>query len=83
MTNEIAAIIKGEFDLNLPEAQAETLRAAAWVAVDAFPQCKASDFGDAAATLGYHRQGATNRFREAIKSLNELKAFDKEHGHGQ
>lgn len=82
MKNEIAAIIQREFDLSLPEAQAETLRAAAWMAVESFPACTASVFGDAAATLGYHRQGATNRFREAIKSLNELKAFDQEHGNG-
>jgi hypothetical protein len=47
---------------------AESWRAAAWYAIDDVPGVTSSMFGDAAAQLGYHRQGAMNRFNEALKN---------------
>lgn len=78
MIPALAAIIAHEKALNLPETMADMLRAAAIRARTEFPECSAANFGDAAATLGYHRQGATNRFREGIKFLEELEAIDEE-----
>lgn len=51
------------------EPLAEALRAAAWFVMDELPDATASDFGDAAATLGLHRQGAMNRWNEAKQNL--------------
>lgn len=51
------------------EPLAEALRAAAWFVMDELPATTASDFGDAAALMGLHRQGAMNRWNEAKHNL--------------
>lgn len=50
---------------------AETLRAAAWYAREEAEDMTVGAFGDAAEELGLHRQGATNRFREAMKNWDD------------
>lgn len=69
MLDRIAQIIDHEVDMFEGEALAESLRAAAWFVMDEFPEAKARDFGDAAARLGLHRQGAINRWNEAKHNL--------------
>lgn len=71
----IADIIETEVDRfdRDEESLAEALRAAAWFVMDEYPEAKAADFGDAAASLDLHRQGAINRWNEAKKNLEGLK----------
>ena len=47
---------------------AEALRWAAWRVFEEAPEAKARDFGDAAAAMGLHRQGAINCWNEAKKN---------------
>jgi len=73
MIERIAFLIKRDMEFNpAGETRAEAMRCAALSAQAEFPHVTASQFGDAAATLGHHRQGATNRFREAMKWAAEL-----------
>jgi hypothetical protein len=51
------------------EPLANALRCAAVFVHDEFPEATASDFGDAALTLGLHRQAAMNRWNEAKKNM--------------
>lgn len=70
MLQQIADMIASEFEVfEGDESVSETLRAAAWNVMDTFPNATASDFGDAAAMLGRHRQGAINRWNEAVKNM--------------
>lgn len=68
MHETLCQIIEAEAD-RFNEPLAEKLRAAAWIAVDEFPHVTSSQFADAAAACGFHRQGAINRFNEAMKNL--------------
>lgn len=63
----IAEIITEELSkgLKLGLPSSENLRVAAWYVMEEFPEAKASDFGQAAAACGLHRQGAINRWNEA------------------
>jgi HJR/Mrr/RecB family endonuclease len=54
---------------------AETLRAAAWYAREEAEGMTASAFGDAAGELALHRQGAMNRFNEAMKNWDDCEAL--------
>lgn len=47
----------------------EALRFAALVCIEEMGVARAADFGDAAASLDLHRQGAINRFNEAKKDF--------------
>jgi hypothetical protein len=59
------AIIKEELERFPGEALAEVLRNSACLChFGDFPDATSSDFGDAAARCGLHRQGAMNRWRE-------------------
>ena len=71
MLTRIAQIITEELN-RFPgeETQANALRCAAMFVHDEFPDAKASDFGDAAAERGLHRQGAINRWNEAKKDFD-------------
>lgn len=70
MITEIAAIIKTETTrFGAEETLANALRCAAWFVNEDFPNATAANFGDAAASLGLHRQGAMNRWNEAKKNL--------------
>lgn len=72
MIEAIANIIADEVKKTHLGPLAENLRAAAWYVMDEFPEARAADFGDAAATKGLHRQGAINRWNEARKNLETL-----------
>lgn len=64
--DEIADIIEAELErFRGEETLANALRCAAWIVHDEFPDATSSDFGDAAASLGQHRQAAMNRWNEA------------------
>lgn len=67
----IAQIIAAEQARGFNETLANTLRCAAWFAIEEFPEVTSSEFADAAATLGLHRQASANRFREAVKNLED------------
>ncbi len=69
MLARIAAIITAEINHPLNMSLAENLRAAAWYVMEEFPAAIASDFGDGAKIAGVHRQGAMNRWNEALKNL--------------
>lgn len=61
----IAAIIQAEMQRFKTEPNANALRCAAVFVNMDFPAATSSDFGDAAASLGMHRQAAMNRWNEA------------------
>lgn len=61
----IAKIIQAEVDRFLTEPNANALRCAAVFVNEDFPSATSADFGDAAASLGMHRQAAMNRWNEA------------------
>lgn len=66
----VAAIIEEETGRFVgEETLANALRCAAWFALDEYPDLKAAEFGDAAASCELHRQGAINRFNEAKANL--------------
>lgn len=70
---QIAIIIETEvarFEAGEPLANA--LRCAAVFVRDEFPAATASDFGNAAASLGLHRQAAMNRWNEAKNNMGDL-----------
>lgn len=64
----IADIIAEEMERFEGERFAEQLRWAAWLVREELPDTTSSQFGDAAASLGLHRQGAMNRWNEAMKN---------------
>lgn len=64
----IAEIIKEEQCRFEGERLAEQLRWAAWLVREEMPGTTSAQFGDAAASLGLHRQGAMNRWNEAMKN---------------
>ena len=67
--DRIAAIIAEEqVRFDVAEPLAEQLRWAAWAVREAFPSTTSGEFGDAAASLSLHRQGAMNRWNEAMKN---------------
>lgn len=61
----IAKIIKAEMGRFEGETNANALRCAAVFVNMDFPAATSADFGDAAASLGMHRQAAMNRWNEA------------------
>jgi hypothetical protein len=61
----IAAIIAEEMARFPTETNANALRCAAVFVNEDFPAATSADFGDAAASLGMHRQAAMNRWNEA------------------
>lgn len=65
---KIADIIGQEMERFAGERLAEKLRWAAWLVREVMPATTSSQFGDAAAMLGLHRQGAMNRWNEAMKN---------------
>ena len=67
----IAAIIAVELErfAREDETLADAVRYAAVFAREEFPDMTSAEFGDAAVTLGLHRQGSRNRFNEAMKFL--------------
>lgn len=70
MIDQIAEMIRVEFEaFGGDEPAAETLRCVAWYVTERFPNAKVSDFGDAAVLCGRHRQGAINRWNEAMHNL--------------
>lgn len=64
----IIEIIEEEMDRFEGERYAEQLRWAAWLVREEMPEATSSQFGDAAKELGLHRQGAMNRWNEAMKN---------------
>lgn len=70
--DEIADIIEEEVG-RFPgqETLANALRCAAQIAHEEYPDATSSDFGDAAASLGLHRQAAMNRWNEAKANCGE------------
>ena len=50
------------------QASALNCTLAAWRVFEEAPEAKARDFGDAAAAMGLHRQGAINCWNEAKKN---------------
>lgn len=69
MLTRIQDIITTELDHQLKMVAAENMRAAAWYVMEEFPDATSTDFADAAVMLGLHRQGAINRWNEAVKNL--------------
>lgn len=67
----IATIIKTELDRGLSEPKAETLRAAALIVHEEYPEATAKDFAAAAASLGLHEGSARNRWNETKKMWGE------------
>ena len=67
----IAEIIKAEIGRFAGETNANALRCAAVFVNMDFPAATSADFGDAAASLGMHRQAAMNRWNEAKKTQAE------------
>lgn len=61
----IANEIEAQKGLELAEREAETMRATAFLVHSDHPEATSADFGDAAARLGMHRQGAMNRWNES------------------
>lgn len=61
----IAAEIKKQLACIEGESLANSLRCAALFVHMDFPTATSSDFGDAAASLGMHRQAAMNRWNES------------------
>lgn len=73
MLTQIAEIITTETRRFIgEETVANAMRCAAQFAHDDFPAATARDFGDAAASLGLHRQGAMNRWNEAKANCGDL-----------
>jgi hypothetical protein len=63
---QVADLIEAQVALNLDERQAETLRAAAFLAVTEIDGVTSGIFADAAVrVLGGARQGYQNRFNES------------------
>lgn len=69
--DEIADIIEEEVGRFPGETLANALRCAAWFVHDEFPDATSTDFGDAAASVGLHRQAAMNRWNEAKKNAGD------------
>lgn len=66
---DIADIIEIEMERHgAGETYAEKLRWAAWLVREEHPGTTSSQFGDAARESGLHRQGAMNRWNEAMKN---------------
>ena len=64
--NAVADLIQAQVELDLAERQAETLRAAAFMAVSEIEGVTSSIFADAAVlVLGGARQGYQNRYNES------------------
>lgn len=69
---QIADIIEAEVArFSGGETLANALRCAAVFVHEEHPAATASDFGDAAASLGLHRQAAMNRWNEAKKNCGD------------
>jgi hypothetical protein len=62
---EIAAWVSQPTRFRLSDA----LRFAAWQLMEEIPGYTSADFGDDCAALGMHRQGARNRYNEALASI--------------
>ncbi len=72
MLAEIAKTINEEVNrFRGQETFANAMRCAAQMVMEEVEGATASDFGDAAASLGMHRQGAMNRFNEAKKVMEQ------------
>ena len=66
ITSAVAAIIEQQIDLQLGERMAETLRAAAFLAVTEVEGVTSAIFGEAAELVGAAKaNGARNRFNES------------------
>lgn len=61
----VADIIEAELDRGLSERLAETMRAAAFLAVTEVEGVTSAIFGDAAVLCGQHRQSSMNRYNES------------------
>lgn len=70
---KIAALIENDLRFHKAgeESLAEALRGAANAVMLDFPNVTSAEFGDAAASMGLHRQGARNRFNECVTWLRE------------
>lgn len=75
MLEQIAKIIKTEIDHPLGMCLAENMRAAAWYVMEELPEATSSDFGDAAASCGLHRQSSMNRWNEAKANLEKAQCL--------
>lgn len=61
----VADIIEAELARGLDERLAETMRAAAFLAVTEVAGVTSAIFGDAAVRCGQHRQSSMNRYNES------------------
>ena len=74
--DRIVQIIQEERARFEGESYAEQMRWAAALVKEELPQTTGAMFGDAAASLGLHRQGARNRWNEAMKNMEGMGLLD-------